>query len=124
MHDNKPWGIEQNAFCLMFHLSQLTSMILPGAGIVLPIIMWATNKDEFPIIDQHGRNILNWSLSLLIYLIISIPFMALFVGIVSFFALLILNLVFVIIAAVKANEGVVWRYPLSINFVKQRPNHS
>ena len=122
MEDNKPWGIEINAFCLMFHLSQLAGMVIPLAGIVLPIIMWATNKDEFPIVDQHGRNILNWSLSLIIYLIISIPLMFIYIGFISVFVLLLLNLVFVIIAAVKANDGVVWRYPLSITFFKQIPS--
>jgi len=120
MEDNKPWGIETNAFCLMLHLSQLTSMVLPGAGIVLPIVMWATNKDEVPIVDVHARNILNWPLSLIIYLIVSIPLMFIYIGFLSVFILFVLNLVFVIIAAIKANEGVVWAYPLSINFVKQK----
>ena len=122
MEDKKPWGIELNAFYLMFHLSQLTSMVIPGAGIVLPIIMWATNKDEFPVVDAHGRNILNWSISLLIYLIVCVPLLFIFIGIIGIAVLLILNLVFVIIAAIKANDGVVWQYPLSIKFFKVAPD--
>lgn len=122
MEDKKPWGIEMNAFCLMFHLSQLTSMVLPGAGIVLPIIMWATNKEEFPVVDAHGRNILNWSISLIIYLIVCVPLMIIYIGFLGIVALLILNFVFVIIAAIKANDGIVWQYPLSIQFFKVTPS--
>lgn len=122
MEDKKPWGIETNAFCLMFHLSQLTSMVIPGAGIVLPIIMWATNKDEFPVIDAHGRNLLNWSISLFIYMLVCVPLMFIYIGFLGIIALLVLNFVFVIIAAIKANEGIVWRYPLSIQFFKAKPS--
>lgn len=122
MNEKKPWGIEMNAFCLMFHLSQLTSMALPGAGIVLPIIMWATNKDEFPAVDKHGRNILNWSISLIIYLMVCAPLMFVYyIGVLAIVVLLILNFLFVIIAAIKANNGIVWRYPLSIQFFKVTP---
>ena len=120
MEDNKPWGIEVNAFCLLFHLSQFTSIIIPLAGIILPVVMWATNKDEFPIVDAHARNLFNWSLSLLLYLIISIPLIFIVIGVISIYTLCVLNIVFVIMAAVKANKGVLWKYPLSINFVKQK----
>jgi len=120
VEEKKPWGIEINAFCLMFHLSQFTSILLPGAGIILPIVMWATNKDDFSLVDAHARNLFNWSLSLLLYLIVSVVLMFIYIGFVSMFALVVLNIVFVITAAIKANNGIVWRYPLSISFVTQK----
>lgn len=118
MKDNQPWGMNLNTFCMLMHLSQLSSFVVPGAGIVLPIVMWATNKDEFPLVDQHGREIMNWMLSLFIYSLICIPLMFIIVGFFALFILVLLNLIFAIMGAVNANDGKLWRYPLCIRFFK------
>lgn len=118
MDENKPWGINLNTFCMLMHLSQFASAIIPGSGVILPIVMWATNKDAFPQVDQHGRVIINWMLSIFIYSLICIPFMLIFIGFLALFVLVAINVIFAIIGAAKANDGIVWRYPLSINFFK------
>ena len=114
----KPWGMEIRSFCMLMHLSQLTSFVIPGAGIVLPIVMWATNKDEHPEIDLHGRLIVNWILSFIIYLTISFILCFIYIGFFALVALFIIDIVFIIIASVKANDGIYWRYPLSIKIFK------
>ena len=118
MEDLKPWGMEQKTFLLLMHLSQLASFVIPGAGLVLPIVMWATNKDESPEIDRHGKVILNWMISLFIYFVVSAILILVVIGAFMLVALAIVNLVFVVMGAVKANEGVLWPYPLSIRFFK------
>lgn len=47
MNKYKPWGMEENTFLMMMHLSQFAAFLVPGAGIVLPIVMWAANKDQW-----------------------------------------------------------------------------
>ena len=117
----KPWGMEDNTFLMLMHLSQLASYLIPGVGLVLPIIMWATNKDKSPVIDQHGKVILNWMISSLIYAVVCAILIFVVIGIFGLIALGIMNLVFVILGGVKANEGTLWAYPLSIKFFTVQP---
>lgn len=113
----RPWGIELNQFCMLMHLSQLAGFIIPGAGLVLPIVMWATNKDESKIIDMHGKNILNWIISMVIYMAVGVVLSIFLIGIPIIVAVSICSLVFIIIGSVKASEGVVYKYPLAIEFL-------
>jgi len=53
----KPWGMELKTFCMLMHLSQLTNSVIPGFGIILPIVMWATNKESSSSIDEHGKTL-------------------------------------------------------------------
>ena len=114
----KPWGIELNTFCMLMHLSQLSSGLVPGLGLVLPILMWALNKDEFPEIDEHGKVICNWIISSAIYSIISAILVFVVIGIFGLIAIVLCGLVFAIIGAVKANGGEVFNYPFCIKFFK------
>ena len=64
------WGMPLNTYCMLIHLSQLTSIIVPGLGFILPIVMWAVNKDKHQDIDMHGKVTVNWLISLFIYSLI------------------------------------------------------
>lgn len=116
MEEYRPWGMEENTFAMLMHLSQLSGFVVPGAGLVLPIVMWVTNKDQSEVVDRHGKVILNWMISFLIYSIVCSILVFIVVGIFAFMALMIASLIFVILGAVRANEGEVWHYPLSIKF--------
>lgn len=109
---------DQKQMGMFLHLSQLANFILPPAGIVVPIIIWQIKKDEMPALDAHGKMVVNWMISSLIYGIVS-AFLALFI--VGFFLLLalgILGIVFPIVGGIKANNGEYWEYPLTIKFLK------
>lgn len=113
----QPWGMEENTFLMLMHLSQLASFVIPLAGLVLPIVMWATNKDLSTKIDNHGKVIFNWMISSLIYLIISFILIFIVIGFIGIVAVAIMSIVFIIMGAVKANnDGQLWSYPLSIKF--------
>lgn len=113
----KPWGMEEKAYLMFMHLSQLVGFIVPFAGIIIPIVMWATNKDKSSEIDQHGRVIINWLISALIYAVIGFVLIFVVIGIFALLALAIASIVFAIVGAVKANENKLWAYPLSIKFL-------
>lgn len=120
MSDTKEeyWGMPLKTYCMLIHLSQLASIVIPGLGLVLPVVMWAANKDKHQDIDNHGKVTVNWLISLLIYSVICGILVLVFIGVLGLIVLAIMNLVFAIIAAIKANEGKLWSYPLSIQFLK------
>lgn len=114
----RPWNIELSTFCMLMHLSQFAGFIIPLGGYVLPIIMWAVHKDKSVVIDQHGKNILNWMITFFIYICISCVLILLVVGIFSLVILSVLTIIFTIIGAIKAANKEFYRYPLTINFIK------
>ncbi len=111
--------MEQNTFCMLMHLSQFAGFILPVVGYVLPIVMWATEKNKSATIDAHGKNLLNFLISYTIYLIASLVLSFILIGIPVLIALMIVSIVFPIIAGIKANNGAFWKYPLCIPFFSQ-----
>jgi uncharacterized Tic20 family protein len=118
MEEFKPWGMEKKTFLMLMHLSQLAGFVIPFGGLILPIVMWATNKDESKEIDNHGKVILNWVFSSLIYFSISFVLMFIFIGIIGLFAVGICTIIFAVLGGIKANDGILWQYPLSIKFFK------
>lgn len=87
-------------------------------GFLGPLIAWLVTKDQHEFADQQGKESLNFQLSMLIYFAISAIFCALLVGFLLILALIVLNVLFVIIAATKASEGKAYRYPIAIRFIK------
>lgn len=111
----KSLGTDQNTYLVLMHLSQFAGFIVPGLGFIAPIAMWLVNKDN-PVIDEHGKNIANFTISMIIYIIVSCILCLLLVGFVLLGIIAVLEIVFIIMAAVKAAKGEYWKYPLSIPF--------
>lgn len=109
---------DQKQMGLFLHLSQLLNIIIPFAGVVVPIILWQVKKDEIPALDAHGKMVANWLISSLIYLAVSLVLTLVLIGILGFIAVGIMSVVFPIIGAIKANNGELWEYPLTIKFLK------
>lgn len=103
---------------MWLHLSLFAGHVVPFGGIVVPIVLWQTQKEKYPELDVHGKNAVNWIITFVLGMCLFVPLSFVIVGIPFLIALLVLNVVFPIIAAIKANEGTVWNYPLSIRFVK------
>lgn len=105
-------------WAMLLHLSMLLgTTALPILGLVVPIVIWQVKKDEFPELDVHGRNAVNWLISALIYGGISFLLCFVFIGIPLLAILWVVSIVFPLIAGLKANNGVVWDYPMSIRFL-------
>ncbi len=110
-------SVDVNTWCLLIHLSQFCGYLLPFAGLVVPIILWQIRKNEAEIIDQHGKVVVNWIITEIIYFVISFILVFLIIGIPLLLALIVASIAFPIIGAIKANNGEVWRYPMSFKFV-------
>lgn len=109
---------ETRQWAMFLHLSQLAGYVLPLLGLVIPIIIWQSKKEQFPILDVHGKNVVNWIISELIYGAICFVLMFIVIGIPLLGILGILAVVFPIIGGIKANNGEVWRYPMTIEILK------
>jgi uncharacterized Tic20 family protein len=103
---------------MFLHLSLFAGHAVPLGGIIAPIIIWQTQKQTMPEIDEHGKNAVNWIISNILYVLICIPLCFIFVGFLLLIILGVLNIVFPIMAALEANEGRAWHYPLAIRFVE------
>lgn len=112
------FGLQENAYLMLMHLSQFAGWILPGLGFVLPIAMWLTNKDENENVDKHGKNILNFTLSYFIYTAIAGILVIIAVGLLLLVVLGVVVTIAIIVAAVKAYNREYWDYPLTIRFLK------
>ena len=130
----------------LLHLSAFAKYLIPFAGIVAPLIIWQTKKHESDYIDATGKSVINFHLSILVYsFIIAVVIAVLFlgtiinyieleraggdivpvnlitIGIVSLVFLgiwTLIELILIILGSVKANEGIIYRYPLTITFIK------
>lgn len=109
---------QDNQLIVITHLSQLISLITGFGSLLLPLVLWLTQKEKVYKMNIHGKNILNFQLSLLLYFIICIPLILLFgLGLLGFIVLGIISIIFPIVNAIKASNGETPIYPLSINFI-------
>lgn len=121
MQTNWPTSLqtpEQRQMGLLLHLSQLANLIIFPIGIVVPIVIWQTQKEKMPAIDAHGRMVVNWMISCTIYTIASLVLMFVLVGFLTILVVALIGIIFPIVGAVKANSGELWNYPLTIKFLK------
>lgn len=105
-----------NTWSMLIHLSQFCSYILPLAGLIVPIVLWQVKKNDSEIIDKHGRIVVNWLITEFIYGIVCVLLCIVCIGIPLLLALVVAGIVFPIVGAIRANDGQIWPYPLSIRF--------
>lgn len=108
----------ERTWAMLCHLS-VFSVFFTGVGyIVGPLVVWLIKKDEYPLVDDQGKESLNFQISITIYAIASALLILVIVGAVLLPAVIVFDFIEVIIASVRANEGKPYRYPLNIRFIK------
>jgi uncharacterized Tic20 family protein len=106
------------SWCVACHLSALAGFVVPAVGHLLgPLIVWLIKRADSPEIDAHGKEALNFQISMLIYNLVAGVLCLLLIGFALLAVLHILNVVFVILAALKAGEGQMYRYPLTLRLI-------
>lgn len=110
--DAKMWG-------MLCHLTALAAYVgVPFGNILGPLIIWLIKKEEFPFVNDQGKEALNFQISMSIYAIISGVLTCIGIGIFLLVAVGIVNLIFIIIGTIESNKGKLYRYPLCIRLVK------
>jgi hypothetical protein len=124
----RPPGLSESGWAVLCHLSPLANFFIPCGNLIGPLIVWLIKRDDSAVVDDQGKESLNFQLSVTLYLIaialfcVPIAFTkAAFVLILAIPIALLLSLVdliLTIVAAVNASNGKLYRYPMSIRFIK------
>ena len=110
---------EARTWAMLCHVSALTGFIgIPFGHLIGPLVFWSIKKDQYPLVDDQGKESLNFQLSMTLYGIVAGILCFVVIGIPLLIALLITDIVLVIIASVEANQGRLYRYPITIRFFK------
>ncbi|WP_457617650.1 DUF4870 domain-containing protein [Lutibacter sp.] len=110
------------------HLSSFSGWFLPFGNIIVPLVLWSAKKNESSYINIHGKSAVNFQLSILLYgfllalLFVPIVIFTLGLGliaiIIGIIPAILLKIVLIIIASMKASNGEFYKYPFTIEFIK------
>jgi uncharacterized protein len=104
--NDKIWAILSHISCLF------------GVWFILPLIVYLAMRDDSRYVGENAKEALNFHISLVIYVICAIPLAFLFIGIPLLVAIGLGAVVLSIVAAIKASDGTIYRYPLTIRLIK------
>lgn len=106
-------------WCVLCHASALLGLFTYFIGHIFgPLIVWLLKRGDAAEIDAHGKESINFQLSMLIYDAVAAILCLVLIGFPILIVLWVLNTVLVIVAAIKAGDGELYHYPLTIRFVK------
>src|SRR4051812_15218904 len=109
--DDRTWG-------MIAHLSALVGVIIPFGSVIAPLVIWLVKKDQSAFVAENAKEALNFNITVAVVAVVCWILIFIFIGVLLGIALAIYWLVMTIIAAIKANEGNMYRYPISIRLVK------
>ena len=109
---------QERTWAMFCHLSALVGYFFPFGNIIAPLIIWQIKKSESEFVDDQGKESVNFQITMSIVALVAIPLVFVIIGALLLVALAVFELVMVIIATIKANEGERYRYPISIRFIK------
>ncbi|QTD37656.1 DUF4870 domain-containing protein [Polaribacter batillariae] len=110
---------EDKQLLVITHLSQLLDFVSGIGGFIVPLVLWLTKKDDVIGMDFHGKAILNFRISMFLYILICIPLILLLgLGVIGLIVIGLFYLIFPIINAIKASNNEPPNYPFSIQFIK------
>ncbi|MDZ7735247.1 MAG: DUF4870 domain-containing protein [Gammaproteobacteria bacterium] len=109
--DERTWG-------MLCHISAFAGFLIPFGGIIAPLIIWLIKKDEMAFVNDQGKEAINFQITVFIAAIVCFILMFIGIGFILIFALAIYAIIMIIIAAMKANDGVYYRYPYALRLIK------
>jgi uncharacterized Tic20 family protein len=110
---------QEKTWATFTHLSGLALyMGIPFGNVLGPLILWLLKRNEMPFVEVQGKEAVNFQISMTIYLIVAVMLAFVLVGLLALPALFIVHVIFTVIAAVQANKGEDYRYPLTIRLLK------
>ena len=103
---------------VLTHLSQLLDLVTLVGGFLVPLIIWFTNKDKIYAMDAHGKAIINFRISMLIYLVLCVPLILFFgLGLLGFMVIGLLYIILPVYNAIKTSNGEEPSYPFSFKII-------
>ncbi len=109
---------EERNWAMGCHLASFAGFLIPFGNIIGPLVIWLIKKEEFPMVDEHGKEALNFQITVALIGIVCALLILVFIGLLLLPALAIYWIIFTIIAALKANEGESYQYPFTLRLIK------
>lgn len=109
---------QDNTMLVLTHLMPLAGAVIPGIGFLAPLIWWLLMKDKSAELNTHGKEVLNFVISLALYSVVAGMLVFVIIGIFLLFALGIAGLVLMIMGAIKASKGELYHYPFILRLIK------
>lgn len=110
---------EDKQLLMLTHLSQLLDFVSGIGGFIVPLVIWLTKKDEVVGMDKHGKAILNFRISMFLYILLCIPLILLLgLGVLGIVAISFFYLIFPIVNAIRVSNNQEINYPFTIEFIK------
>lgn len=117
--DPAPNNKDENTLGIVSHLLGFAGLIVPvGGNIIGPLVLWLIKRAESPYLDAVGKEVVNFNISFTIYAAIAFLTVFAFIGFLLLPAVGVVWLVLTVIGAIKASEGKIYRYPLTIRMIK------
>ena len=113
----EPSADERN-LAMICHLLVFCGSVVPLGNFLGPLVLWLMKKDESPFLDYHGKECLNFQISLVIYGLCCLPLVLVVIGIPMLIAVGLFGVVMAVIACIKAHAGEYYEFPLAIRFLK------
>lgn len=108
---------DERNLAVLSHLGAFIGYAIPFGNVAVPLVLWLVRKDQSAFVADNARESLNFQISICLYAVPCVLLMLLLIGFVLIFALALFQIVYVVIAALDARKGEVYRYPLTIRFV-------
>ena len=108
----------ENNWAMWCHLSTLSGIIIPFGNLIAPLVVWVLKREEYPLVDDQGKESLNFQISLCLYFIAGILLCFIVIGFFLLIVLVLFALIHIIKAALSASNGEPYRYPFCIRFIK------
>ena len=115
--ENQP-SKDERTWAMLCHFSAFTGLIFPFGNFLAPLIIWLIKKEELPFVEDQGKEVLNFQISMTIYLLISGILCIILIGIPILIGLVIFCFIITLIAAISANDGKAYRYPMNLRLIK------
>jgi len=112
-----PGTSDERMWAMFAHLSALIGFVIPFGSILGPLIIWQIKKNEYPLVDDQGKEALNFQITMAIAFIVCFILIFILIGAILIWLVGLFDLIMIVIAAIKANNGERYRYPLTIRLV-------
>ena len=109
--DDRTWG-------MLCHLLAFAGYLIPFGHIIGPLVIWLLKKEQSPFVDDQGKESINFQITMTIAVAVVVALMFVLIGFVLMPIVVVADIVLVIVATVKANQGIAYRYPFCLRLIK------
>ena len=109
--DERTWG-------MLAHLTAFSGFLIPFGNIIAPLIVWLVKRDQSQFVGDQGKESLNFNITVLLAGVVCWALVYVLIGILLGVALFFYWLAMIIVAGIKASEGIRYRHPFTLRLIK------